>query len=190
MKTGWFISDRFMLLIVISLLLLSVLVLALNQENQIGTELTDSIRELRIKKTRAAVLLSVLQESDQLDSVQADTVDTIESLKLAIIEVLSSDVISEILRIKSSTVVDTDRDSWQDSVTEQALHSLSVTINADAKEADAVLVVLQQLQRAAQWRPLELRSCLFRKTDAIYPVALSCMVDIYYFPNNRLGVNE
>lgn len=170
-----------MLFIIVTLLLFSVLVLSKNSQGNV--ELIDSIKKMRISKTRAAVALSVLQESDQLDSIQFDSSESIENLKLAILEALSSDVVSTLLAIQSSSVQETDRANWQNDNTEKALHSLSVTINADAREADVVLALLQQLEAAAQWRPVELRSCSFKKRSQVSVVALSCLFDIYYFPS-------
>ena len=181
MKIALLSSERFMLFIIIMLLLFSVLVLSKNSQGNV--ELIDAIKNMRISKTRAAVALSVLQESDQLDSIQIDSSESIENLKLAILEALSSDVVGALLTIQSSSVQKTDRASWQNDNTEKALHSLSVAINADAREADVVLALLQQLEAAAQWRPVELRSCSFKKRAQVSVVALSCLFDIYYFPS-------
>ncbi len=190
MKTGWLSSERFMLCIVASMLLLSILVLVLNNNRRGGVDLTERLREVRASKTRAAVALSVLRESDQLELIQADTPDSVESLKLAIIEALSSDVLNGLLNIKSSSVQETDRASWHNDKSEKPLHSLSVAINAVAREADVLLTVLRRLQAAAQWRPVELRSCSFKRQDRIDAVAFTCMIDIYIFPANNQGLNK
>jgi len=188
MKVGLPSPERMMPVLIVTMLLLSALVLT--QSKPGNAELTQAIREMRINKTRAAVALSVLQESEQLDAVQADTSDSIENLKLALIEALSSEVVIKLLNIHSSSIRKTDRVSLHNDNSEKSLHSLSVAISADAHEADVVLTLLQQLEAAAHWRPVELRSCSFKKRVNMSVVALSCLFDIYYFPTYDQGVIE
>jgi len=185
MRVRWIISDRLMLTATVGFLLVSILVLLLSIGRQDNAGLLQKLREVRISKTRAAIALSVLQESNQIKHVSADTPDSVEVLTLRLIEALSSDIVSGLVTIQASSVDKTNRAAVFIDDSENPLYSLSVSIRAVAQEADVLLTIMQQLKEAAQWRPIELRSCAFGKKEKRNAVGFTCLIDVYYFPDYK-----
>ena len=135
-------------------------------------------RALESQRQTAARQLRVLSDNVHMLEQAQETVNTKDALALALVDrlgVFAAHNSTELIHLSVKGLTPANNS--------YSISTLRVSIAVALPRAVGLFEVLDALQSAVGWLPLEVRGCTLQRQSSTDEVKADCIVDIYYFPS-------